>query len=107
MAEQPSMMEMLRQARDLQKRMKKIQKRVEKTEITATAGDNDVTVVVNGKLHVRSVEISPSLIARGDVRQIQQFVTDAVNAALAKAQEIMAEEMKQVTGGLNMPDMFG
>jgi hypothetical protein len=101
------MMEMMRQARDLQKQMKKIQKRVEKTEITATAGDNEVTVVVNGKLHVRSVEISPNLVARGDVRQIQQFVTDAVNAALARAQEIMAEEMKQVTGGLNMPDMFG
>ena len=107
MAEQPSMMEMLRQARDLQKQMKKIQKRVEKTEITATAGDNEVTVVVNGKLNVRSIQISPILVARGDARQIQQLVTDAVNAALTKAQEIMAEEMKQVTGGLNMPDMFG
>jgi len=100
------MMEMMRQARDLQKKMKKVQKRVEKTEITATAGDGLVTVVVNGKLHVRSVQIEPSLISRGDVRQVQQLVTDAVNAALAKAQEIMAEEMKQVTGGLNMPDMF-
>ena len=109
MAEQPSMMEMLRQARDLQKKMKKIRKQVEKTEITASAGSDNaqVTVVVSGKLHVRSVTIDQSLVSRGDARLIQELVTNAVNAALEKAQEIMTEEMKKVTGGLNMPeDMF-
>lgn len=106
MAQQPSMMEMMRQARDLQKKMKKVQKRVEQTEITATAGNDDVVVVVNGKLKVRSIQIAPSLVSRGDARQIQQLVTDAVNAALEKAQEIMAEEMKQVTGGLDLPEGF-
>ena len=105
MAEQPSMMEMLRQARDLQKKMKKIQKQVEKTEITAAAGDGLVTVVVSGKLHVRSVTIDPSLLTRGDVRLVQELVMSAVNAALEKAQEIMTEEMKKVTGGLDLPDM--
>jgi DNA-binding YbaB/EbfC family protein len=105
-AEQPSMMEMMRQARDLQKKMKKIQKQVEKTEITAAAGDGLVTVVVSGKLHVRSVTIDPSLLSRGDVRLIQELVTSAVNAALEKAQEIMTEEMKKVTGGLDLPDGF-
>lgn len=105
MAEQPSMMEMLRQARDLQKKMKKIQKQVEKTEITAAAGDGLVTVVVSGKLHVRSVTIDPSLLTRGDVRLVQDLVMSAVNAALEKAQEIMTEEMKKVTGGLDLPDM--
>ena len=92
MAEQPSMMEMLRQARDLQKKMKKIQKQVEKTEITAAAGDESngqVTVVVSGKLHVRSITIDPRLLAPGNVRYVQDLVTNAVNAALEKAQEIM------------------
>jgi len=103
------MMEMMRQARDLQKKMKKIQKQVEKTEITAAAGDDNgqVTVVVTGKLHLRSITIDPSLVSRGNVRHIQDLVTNAVNAALEKAQEIMTEEMKKVTGGLNVPeDMF-
>ena len=39
---QPSMMEMMKQARDLQKKMKKIQKKVEAAEITATAGGGSV-----------------------------------------------------------------
>ena len=105
MAEQ-SMMEMMKQARELQKKMKKIQKKVEQTEITATAGDGRVTAVVSGKLHVRSITIDPALVSKGDVRTIQELVTAAINAGLEKAQEMMAEEMKQVTGGLNMPDMF-
>jgi DNA-binding YbaB/EbfC family protein len=103
-ADQQSMMEMLKQARDLQKKMKKVQKKVEQTEITATAGEGRVTAVITGKLHVRSLTIDPSL--KGDVRAIQELVAAAINAGLEKAQEMMAEEMKEVTGGLNMPDMF-
>jgi len=98
------MMEMMRQARDLQKKMKKVQKRVGKAEITATAGDGRVSVVVNGKMNVRRVQLDPALVAEGNVRLIQDLVTAAVNAALDKAQEMMAEEMKQVTGGMGLPD---
>ena len=104
MADQPSMMEMVRQARELQKKMKKVQKRVEKAEITATAGDGRVTVVVNGKLHVRRITIDPTLLSANNARNLEELIMAAANAALDKAQEMMAEEMKQVTGGLNLPD---
>ena len=87
---------------------KHIQKQVEKSEITAAAGDESngqVTVVVSGKLHVRSITIDPRLLAPGNVRYVQDLVTNAVNAALEKAQEIMTEEMKKVTGGLKIPGL--
>jgi hypothetical protein len=106
MADQPSMMEMMKQARDLQKKMGKVQKKVAKTEITATAGGGMVTVVMNGKLEVRRVTIEPSLVTDGDVRMIQDLITSAVNAAIQKAQDMMAEEMKQATGGMNIPGLF-
>jgi DNA-binding YbaB/EbfC family protein len=105
-AEQPSMMEMMKQARDLQKKMKKVQKRVEKTEITATAADGRVTVVVSGKLNVRRIQLDPGLIREGNVRLIEESIQMAINAAIDKAQEMMTEEMKEVTGGLNIPDML-
>jgi DNA-binding YbaB/EbfC family protein len=103
---EPGMLDMIKQARDLQKKMKKIEKRVGKAEITANAGGGMVTVVVNGKLQVRRVTIEPSLVEQGDVRMIQDLVTSAVNAAIQKAQEMMAEEMKAATGGMNLPGMF-
>jgi nucleoid-associated protein EbfC len=99
------MMEMMKQARELQKKMKKVQKRVEQAEITATAGEGRVTVVVTGKLQVKSLQLDPRLISDGNVRNIQDLITAAMNAALGKAQEMMNDEMKQVTGGLNIPDM--
>jgi nucleoid-associated protein EbfC len=105
-SDQPSMLEMMKQARDLQKKMKKAQKRVGKTEITATAGDGRVTVIMNGKLEVQRIDLDPQLIAEGNVRAIQDLVTSAVNAAIQKAQDVMAEEMKEVTGGLNVPGLF-
>jgi len=104
--EQPGMLDMMKQARDLQKKMKQAQKKMAKAEITATAGAGMVTVVVNGKLQVKSITLEPSLVADGDVKMIQDLVTSAVNAGIEKAQEMMAEEMKQATGGLNVPGLF-
>ena len=102
---QPSMMEMMKQARDLQKKMKKIQKKVEAAEITATAGGGMVTVVVNGSLEVKSIALEDSVVADGDVRMIEDLVLSAVNAAIKKAQDMMADEMKEATGGMNIPGM--
>ena len=69
---------LLKQARELQKKMKKVQKKVEATEITATAGEGRVTAVVTGKLHVRSIQIDPGLVQKGDVRTIQDLVAAAI-----------------------------
>jgi DNA-binding YbaB/EbfC family protein len=102
---QPSMMEMMKQARDLQKKMKKIQKKVEAAEITATAGGGMVTVVVNGSLEVKTIQLEDNIVADGDVRMIEDLVLSAVNAAIKKAQDMMADEMKEATGGMNIPGM--
>jgi DNA-binding YbaB/EbfC family protein len=73
------MMDMMKQARDLQKKMKKIQKKVESAEITATAGGGMVTVVVNGSLEVKKLSLEDSLVAGGDARMIEDLVLSAVN----------------------------
>jgi len=99
------MMDMLKQARDLQKKMSKIQKRVSKMEITATAGGGMVTVVAGGDLSIKRVTIESSVVEQGDVRMLEDLVTSAVNAAIKKAQDTMADEMKEATGGLNLPGM--
>ncbi len=103
---EPGMMDMVKQARDMQKKMGKVQKRIAKMEITANAGGGMVTVVVNGNLEVKRVSIEPGLVSEGDVRMIEDLVTSATNAAIKKAQDLMAEEMKQVTGGMNLPGLF-
>ena len=38
---------------------------------------------------------------------LQDLVVAAVNEAIRKAQQMMAEEMKRVTGGLKIPGLGG
>jgi len=45
-------------------------------------------------------------VKSGDVEMVQDLVMAASNDALRKAREMMAEEMKAVTGGMNAPGLF-
>ena len=100
-----SSFDMIKQARDLQKRMGLIQKKIERAELTATAGGGMVTATITGKLMVKKVEIEPQLFADGDRRMIEDLVASAINAAIEKAQRMMAKEMREVTGGLSIPGL--
>jgi DNA-binding protein YbaB len=46
------------------------------------------------------------VVNREDVEMLQDLVVAAVNEAIRKSQEMMTEEMKKVTGGLNIPGLF-
>jgi DNA-binding YbaB/EbfC family protein len=100
------MMDMMRQAREMQKRMGQVQKKVAQMEVTASAGGGMVTAVVSGDLVLKQLSIDPTVVAGGDVSLLEDLVLSAVNAAFKKAQDTMAEEMKAVTGGLKIPGLF-
>ena len=85
--------------------MNKIKKRVERTELEGDAGGGMVRVKISGKMRVVSVAIEPTLIAEGDVHMIEDLVASATNGALRKAQDLMVEEMKSITGGMTIPGL--
>ncbi|GIW43648.1 MAG: nucleoid-associated protein, YbaB/EbfC family [Candidatus Binatia bacterium] len=91
------------QAQELQKRLAKVQEEVAALTVQATAGGGMVTVEMNGKLEVIRVTIDPQVVASGDVEMLEDLVKAAVNQAIHKAQQAVAEEMRKVTGGLKIP----
>jgi len=103
MAEQPSMMDMLKQARTMQKQMKQIQKRVDKREVSAMGADGKIEVVITGKLQVRRIILDQSLLENPDKLALQNALTQAVNSAIQKAQNLMATEMQKMAGDLGLP----
>ncbi len=103
MAEEPSMMQMLKQARAMQKQMKQIQKKVDKREVSAMAADGKIEVVITGKLNVRRILVDQSLLENPDKRVLQDNLTLAVNTAIQKAQNLMASEMQKMAGDLGIP----
>ncbi|MFC1737021.1 YbaB/EbfC family nucleoid-associated protein, partial [Candidatus Hydrogenedentota bacterium] len=52
------------------------------------------------------IKISPDAIDPDDVDMLEDLVLAAVNEALRKVQEMMADEMSKLTGGLNIPGLM-
>ncbi len=96
----------VKQAQKMQEEMERIQAEVEEKTVEATSGGGVVKVVVNGKKELVSLNISPEAVDPDDVETLEDLVIAAVNDALKQADEMMAEGMSAVTGGLNIPGLF-
>ena len=103
----PGMMnrKMLRQAKQLQQQMMKIQQELEEATVEATAGGGAVRAVVSGKLRVESITIDPDAVSPDDVEMLQDLVMAATNEGLQKAQDMASNRMGAITGGLNIPGL--
>jgi len=93
---------LLQQAADLKDRLANAQAQIESRTAEGRAGGGMVTVVVNGRLEVLSVQIDPSLLANPDREMLQDLVTAAVNDGIRGAQRLVAEEMQKITGGIGL-----
>ena len=101
-----NMQQLQRQAMKLQQQRTKMQEELEAREYEASAGGGMVSVKVNGKKEVLSIEIKPEAVDPDDVEMLQDMVLAAVNEALRTASETSEREMSKLTGGLNMPGLF-
>jgi DNA-binding YbaB/EbfC family protein len=95
----------MKQAQELQERLGEIQEQAGARTVEATAGGGMVTVVVSGRLEIAALRIDPEVLKSGDIEMVQDLVIAAVNQGIRAAQEMMADEMKKVTGGLKIPGM--
>jgi DNA-binding YbaB/EbfC family protein len=96
---------MMKQIQKMQAKMEELQAELEKTEVEGTAGGGMVKVVVNGKQDLLEITIDPEVVNPDDIEMLQDLIVAAVNQAKQKAQEMQAEQMSQLTGGLNIPGM--
>lgn len=98
--------DMMKQAKDFQEKLVKVQQEMANKTVEATSGGGMVTVVANGRQEILRIQIDPEVVKGGDVEMLQDLVLAAVNEAQGKARAMMAEEMKGITGGLQIPGLF-
>mgnify|MGYP000740015773 FL=1 len=89
---------MMRQAQKQLAQLQKIQEELETLIVEGTAGGGVVKITMSGKQVVDSVTIDPE--AAEDIDMLQDLVAVAINDAFTKAQEVAAEKMGPLTGGL-------
>ena len=90
----------------MQKEMKNIQKKIQKTKIDGESSDGSVKAVVNGEFTLLDISIDENLIKSGDVKKVEKMVFSAVNDAVNKARDFSAEEMKKIAGGMDLGSLF-
>ncbi len=97
---------LLKQAQEMQSKMGKIQEEAATKTVEATTGGGMVTVQVNGAMQITNITIDPEVLKSGDADMLKDLLISATNEALRKAKDLMADEMKSLTGGMGIPGMF-
>jgi DNA-binding YbaB/EbfC family protein len=81
-------------------KLQKAQKELKKEIVEVDAGDGAVIVRINGELKVQSIKIDPARVDVNDIEELEGWIQSAIRDGMAKAQEIAAEKMKPLMGGL-------
>jgi DNA-binding YbaB/EbfC family protein len=97
---------MMKQAQKLQSKMLEMQAELGNRTVSAQAGGGMVEAVVNGRQELVSLRIDKEVATPDDVDMLQDLILAAVNEALHRAREMMAQEMSKLTGGLQIPGLF-
>ena len=95
--------EMQQKIQEMQAKMTAAQDEMEAREFTASVGGGVVEAKVNGKKEVLSIAIQKDVVDPEDVEMLQDMIVAAVNEAIRSAETDMADNMRQITGGLNLP----
>lgn len=81
-------------------KLKKAQGELKKELVEVEAGDGAVVVQVNGEMKMVDIKIDPELVDLDDIKELEGYIKEAVREAMQAAQELAAEKMKPLMGGL-------
>lgn len=94
---------LMKQAAQLQSKMQAMQAELDTVEVQGTAGGGMVTVTLTAKGDLKAVKIDDSLMKPSDKEVLEDLLIAAHADARRKADGVMQEKMKAVTGGLPLP----
>jgi len=96
---------LMKQAQEMQDKMKKAQEELANLEVTGESGAGLVKVTMTGRHDVRRVQIDDSLVG-DDKEMLEDLVAAAVNDAVRKIEANNQDNMADMTAGLKLPPGF-
>ena len=96
---------MFGKVQEMQTKMQQMQEEAQKKVVEASSGGGMVTAKVNGKGDLLDLKIDAAVVDVNDLEMLEDLIKAAINAAVAKSQQMLQEEMAKLTGGLNLPGM--
>ncbi len=98
-------MNFLKQAQQLQEKIKKIQEGLVDKTATGSSGGDMVKATVNGKHELIGLSIAAEVVNKEEIEMLEDLVVAAVTDAMHRIDEVIKAEMARVTGGLNIPGL--
>ncbi len=100
-----NMKNMMKQMQDMQRDMAKSQAQLEETTFTGIANDELVTITMDGKREVKSVQIKEELVEMGDHELLEDLVLIALKDVLGKVDSETEKIMGKYANNLNIPGL--
>ena len=100
-------MGLMKQAAQLQSKMQALQAELEQIEVEGTAGGGLVAVKLSAKGDLKGVRVDDSLLKPTEKEILEDLLVAAHADARRKAEAVLQEKMKAVTGGLPLPPGLG
>ena len=97
-----NMEELLRQAKEMQKKMTLIQQEASEREVVGESGGGLVKVTMTGRFDTRKVELDSELMTE-DKTILEDLLTAAINDAVQKAENGQSDSLSRLAGGMNLP----
>jgi len=94
---------MMKKMQKLQGEMGKMQEDLKKRTMEVSAGGGAIKVVINGDKQIQSLKIDPTAVDPEDIEMLEDLVVAAINEAIKKVDDMTAQEMGKLTGGMNLP----
>ncbi len=109
-----NIMQMMKQAQNLKKRIKDTQEELAAQEVIGEAANGSVTVVFDGQGQFKSIKLkpeainpeNPSAVDSDSLEMLEDLITTAIKQASDKASNLLNQKMSAVTGGINIPGLF-
>lgn len=98
---------MMKQAQQMQQKMQTMQSDLADKEVEASVGGGKITVRANAAGEVLGIRIDPSLVDPAEVELLEDLVVTGVRQAIEQGKALAAEEMKAVTGDMDLPPGLG
>jgi nucleoid-associated protein EbfC len=97
---------MLQQAQRMQSKLAETQAELANRTVEASVGGGKVTVAATASGDVLSIKIDPSVVDPQDVEMLEDLILAGVKQAIDDGRKLAADEMKKVTGGMNIPGLM-
>ena len=100
-------MGMMKQAAQLQTKMQALQAELDTIDVEGTSGGGMVSVRLSAKGDLKGVRIDDSLMKPSEKEIVEDLLIAAHADARRKAEAVMQDKMKAITGGLPLPPGMG